>query len=34
MWGVKQRDGSVKMVPMEPFLKELKIKLDSQSSWE
>jgi len=27
MWGTKQREGSVKVAPMEPFLKELKEKL-------
>lgn len=27
MWGVKQREGSAKIAPMEPFLKELKEKL-------
>ena len=27
MWGVKQREGSVQIAPMEPFLKELKEKL-------
>lgn len=30
MWGAKQREGSVKIAPMEPFLEELKIKLDSR----
>jgi len=30
MWGVKQREGSLKIAPMEPFLEELKIKLDSR----
>jgi hypothetical protein len=28
MWGVKQREGNARIAPMEPFLKELKIKLD------
>lgn len=27
MWGVKQREGSVQIAPMEPFLEELKKKL-------
>ena len=30
MWGVKQREGSAKIAPMEPFLDKLKIKLDSR----
>ncbi len=27
MWGIKQREGSDKIAPMEPFLEELKKKL-------
>ena len=29
MWGVKQREGSVKMAPLEPFLEKVKNKLTS-----
>ncbi|MDP1784158.1 MAG: HIT family protein [Sulfuricurvum sp.] len=30
MWGVKQREGDAKVAPLEPFLLELKRKLDSR----
>ncbi len=31
MWGVKQREGFVLQAPMEPFLEELKQKLESHN---
>lgn len=30
MWGVKQREGSTKTAPMEPFIESLKLKLASR----
>jgi diadenosine tetraphosphate (Ap4A) HIT family hydrolase len=30
MWGIKQREGDAIVAPMEPFLKELKVKLASR----
>jgi diadenosine tetraphosphate (Ap4A) HIT family hydrolase len=32
MWGVKQREGSVKIAPMEPFLESIRKKLASWSA--
>lgn len=30
MWGVKQREGDVKVAPMEPFIQNLKVVLTSR----
>ena len=32
MWGIKQRGGSIKIAPMEPFLESVKNKLTSWSA--
>jgi diadenosine tetraphosphate (Ap4A) HIT family hydrolase len=32
MWGIKQREGSIKIAPMEPFLESVKNKLTSWSA--